>query len=226
MRRKDREITELSKIEDILARARVVHLGLSDDGMPYVVPMHYGYTLENGRLTLYLHSAREGRKLDVLRANANVFVEIDADEALIPKPDACGYSASFSCVMGSGKATLVEDAAEKCKGLSILMRTQTGRAFSVTEEMAQSVCVIRVDVDAFTAKQKTADAAVASQAEQRKTLSEMDNRELFAVATGDRGPIAQAYLRDVIRSYRAKFDGDADLRTMVQAVLAEEGFRP
>lgn len=157
MRRKDREITDLAAIEAILKRARVLHLGLADGNMPYVVPMHYGYTLRDGALTFYLHSAQEGRKLDVIRANPNAFVEIDADEALISGGEnACRYGASFSSVMASGRAAIVEDAAEKALALEILMRTQTGRAFPITEEMASTVAVIRVDVDAFSAKQRPA----------------------------------------------------------------------
>ena len=155
MRRKDREITDLAAIEAILKRARVLHLGLVNGNVPYVVPMHYGYSLRGGVLTFYLHSAQEGRKLDVIRANPNAFVEIDADEALISGGEtACRYGASFSSVMASGRAVIVGDAAEKALALEILMRTQTGRAFPITEEMASTVTVIRIDVDAFTAKQR------------------------------------------------------------------------
>ena len=66
MRRREREITDEAAIRDILDKAGVLHLGLSDDGQPYVVPMNYGYRLEKGKLTLYLHGAREGYKYEVL----------------------------------------------------------------------------------------------------------------------------------------------------------------
>ncbi len=155
MRRKDREITDLTEIEKIIKDARIVHLGMIDGDAPYVVPMHYGYTLENGVLTLYLHSAREGRKLDVLRANPNVFVEIDTDESLVSGGEiACKYGAAYASVMGAGRAVLVEDAEEKVRGLNLLMRTQTGRSFPITAQMAQNVAVIRVDVASFTAKRR------------------------------------------------------------------------
>ena len=67
MRRKDREITDAEEIRRILSRARVLHLGLNDDEGPYVVPMHYGFLFENGKLTLYTHCAREGHKLSLIR---------------------------------------------------------------------------------------------------------------------------------------------------------------
>lgn len=155
MRRKDREITDLTEIEGIIRTARYVHLGMVDGAVPYVVPMHYGYTMDNGALTLYLHSAREGRKLDVIRANPNVFVEIDTDEALISGGDvACKYGAAYSCVMGDGRAVIVEDADEKARALSILMRAQTGRDFPITEQMTEHVAVIRVEVDKLSAKRR------------------------------------------------------------------------
>ncbi|MCR5825321.1 MAG: pyridoxamine 5'-phosphate oxidase family protein [Oscillospiraceae bacterium] len=155
MRRKDREITDLAAIEEILRAARIVHLGLVDGTMPYVVPLHYGYTLADGKLTLYMHGAREGHKLDLIRANPNAFVEIDTDEELISGGDnACSYGASYASVMGSGHAMLVEDPEEKVRGLNVLMRTQTGRSFPITAQMAAGVAVIRVDVDSFSAKRK------------------------------------------------------------------------
>ena len=224
MRRKDREITDLVKIEEILKKARVLHLGLSDGDMPYVVPLHYGYTLEDSKLTFYMHGAKEGRKLDLIRANPKAFVEIDADEALVSGGNiACKYGASYASVMGSGTAVVVEDTAEKIKGLQALMRTQTGREFDVTEQMAAGVAVIRVDIDALTAKSRPVPAPDAEkEPDARKALADMDNRELFSVATGDRGPIAQEYLRNIVRGYRAKYGKDADLRSMVQTMLEEE----
>ena len=46
MRRKDREILDLDKIESIIAGARYMHLGMFDENYPYVVPLHYGYENE------------------------------------------------------------------------------------------------------------------------------------------------------------------------------------
>jgi len=155
MRRSDRQITDPGAIEEILHQAKVLHLGLMDGARPYVVPLHYGYELVDGKLTLYMHCAREGHKLDLIRANPNVFVEIDTGAVPISGGDvACRYGAAYSSLMGGGTATIVEDTEEKIRALEVLMKTQTGRAFAMTPEMAQSVAVIRVVVPAFTAKAK------------------------------------------------------------------------
>ncbi len=152
MRRTDREITDINKIESILKRARYMHLGMFDGSFPYVVPLHYGYQVENDRLTFYVHSAKEGHKLECLRTNRNVFVEIDRGEALISADVPCQYGAAYECVMCRGKAAFVDDPAGKSKALMILMKTQTGEEHEISEKMAEAVTVIRIEVEAYTAK--------------------------------------------------------------------------
>ena len=153
MRRTDREVTDAAAIRAILDKTRVLHLAMIDGGWPYVVPMHYGYTLENGRLTLYLHSAKEGRKLDALRRNDRVAFTLETDVSSVSGGDLpCKYGAAFASVMGEGRAVLLSDPAEKAAALQIFMRTQTGRTFAMTEAMTETVAVIRVDVGSYTAK--------------------------------------------------------------------------
>ena len=153
MRRKDREITEIEAIRAILDKAKVLHLAMIDGDRPYVVPLNYGYTLENGALTLYLHSAREGRKLDVLRQNDRVAFVLETNVSQVSGGDIpCKYSEAYASVMGEGTAVLLDDPVQKIEALQILMKTQTGREFAFTPAMAESVAVIRVNVDSFTAK--------------------------------------------------------------------------
>ena len=83
MRRSDREVTDIDQIMEIVDQAKILHLGMFAEGYPYVVPLHYGYEYENGVLTFYLHSAGEGRKMDLIRANPNVCVELEANVELV-----------------------------------------------------------------------------------------------------------------------------------------------
>lgn len=152
MRRKDREITDISKIEEIIAGARYLHLGLHDEPYPYVVPLHFGYTLEEGRLTFYVHCAGEGHKLNCIKANPNVFVQIDRGESLVTAEVPCGYSAEFESVMARGRATILESAEDKIAALNVLMNLQAGKEFEFNERMVAAVTVIRIDVDEYTAK--------------------------------------------------------------------------
>ena len=97
-----------------------------------------------------MHNALEGRKIDVIRANSTAFVQIDCDEALSPGSErACSYGASYASVMGDAEARVIEEPHEKVRGLTLLMRAQTGRDFAITEAMAASVSIIRIDVQHF-----------------------------------------------------------------------------
>ena len=153
MRRKDRQITDLEAIRAILDKAKVLHLAMIDGARPYVVPMNYGYVLAAGRLTLYLHGAKEGRKLDVLQQNDRVAFVLETDVSLVSGGDLpCKYGAAYASVMGEGRATILTDPVEKTDALTMLMKTQTGRNFYITEAMTDTVAVLRIDVEAFTAK--------------------------------------------------------------------------
>ncbi len=152
--RREREVTDRNEIVGILNRAKIVHIGMIDGDMPYVVPMNYGYILENGVLTLYVHGAKVGRKLDVIRNNPNVFIEIDTDIVPFEGKQACQYGTSYSSVMGEGKAEVVEDVQEKKRGLSVMMKTQTEKDFEFTDAMVNVVAVIKITVSEYTAKQR------------------------------------------------------------------------
>ena len=154
MTKRERQITDLNQIQNILNTCKVLHLGLAVDNEPYVVPLNYGYIMEDGKLTVYMHSALKGRKLDMIRANPNVFFEMDCDRNPFEGEKPCQYGLSYSSVMGRGKAVIVEDVEEKMNAMSILMKTQTGKDFTFDEKLVSIVAVIRIDVSEYTAKHR------------------------------------------------------------------------
>ena len=154
MTKRERQITDEAQITAILDAGKVLHLGLAVDNEPYVEPMNYGYTRENGKLVVYLHSAVRGKKLDMIRANPKVFFEIDCDLVPFKGELPCQYGLSYSSVMGKGIARIVDDVEEKKKAMSILMKTQTEKDFTFEDRLVSIVAVIRIDVDAYTAKHR------------------------------------------------------------------------
>ena len=154
MTKRERQITDEAQILNILDTAKILHLGLAVDNEPYVVPMNYGYTMENGKMVVYLHSALLGKKLDMIRANPNVFFEMDCDLTPFEGEKPCQYGLSYSSVMGRGRATIVEDVEEKMRGLTVLMKTQTGKDFAFNERLVSIVAIIRIDVAEYTAKHR------------------------------------------------------------------------
>ena len=151
MMRREREVTDQEEILHILNESKIVHVGLVDEDEPYIVPMNYGYTMDDG-LTLYIHSAAKGYKLDLIRKNPKVFLEMECDLFPIEGKVACQYGMAYRCLMARGIAEIVEDVEEKKQALSILMKTQTGKEFVFDDKVVSLVSVIKIHVLDYTAK--------------------------------------------------------------------------
>ena len=149
MRRHDKEITDRAAIDSIIERALVFRLGLSSDDQPYIVPLCFGY--EDG--ALYAHSAPEGRKLDVLRANDAVCVEFDVDHQLIAGEHACAWGMKYRSVIGFGRAVLVDSVEAKREACAIIMRHYSDRRFEVPDEELARITIIKVEIETLTGKQ-------------------------------------------------------------------------
>ena len=148
MRRKDQEITDIASIEDIIHKAQVCRLALSENGRPYIVPLCFGYKDNN----LYFHTACEGKKLDILRKNDNVCFEIDIDKELVKGKKACNCSMKYRSVIGFGKAELIEDIERKRRAFNIIMQNYYEGFFKYPEEAIQNTVIIRVEIESMTGK--------------------------------------------------------------------------
>lgn len=153
MRRNDRAVTNIDEILSIISSCKVIRLAMVDDGRPYIVPLNFGYRYEDGAFTFYCHSAREGRKLDILRQNNTVAFEMDCRGELLEAENACGCSYYYASILGEGHVDFPEGA-EKCCALSALMRHMAGREDIFTDEQAQAVTVLAIRVDSLSAKAK------------------------------------------------------------------------
>ena len=152
--KREQKITDPEQIRAILDEAKVLYLGLSTGDEPYVLPMNYGYCLEDGKLVLYLHSGLKGKKLDMIRENPRVSFALDWNRAPFEGDRACRYGMSYSSVMGRGKAQIVNDVKEKTRAMSLLMKAQTGKDFSFEDRLVSIVAVIRIDVAEYSAKHR------------------------------------------------------------------------
>ena len=153
MRRKDREITDFDEILRIVDDARILHLGIFDGDYPYIVPLNYGYEHKGNQLVFYVHAAKEGHKLDLIRENAHTCVELECDVDLISGGDIpCKYGSAYSSVIVRGRAEILEETPSKIRGLRLLMKHQTQREFEIDERMASTVEVIRITAESITAK--------------------------------------------------------------------------
>ena len=154
MRRTDREATDPGKIRAVIDSCTCCRLGLCDDGKAYIVPLNFGYAERDGRYVFYFHGAQEGRKLDLIRRTGWAGFEMDTDYKLNGSETACGYSARFRSVIGTGKVSIVEDPAEKREGLRLIMHHLTGREqWTFDERMLAAAAVIRLEAEELSCKE-------------------------------------------------------------------------
>ena len=154
MTKRERQVTDREEILKILDKCKILHLGLVDGDEPYVVPMNYGYVMEGEQLTLYMHGAAKGYKLDLMRKNPKVFFEMECDVQGFEGEIACQYGTVYQSIMGRGKATIIEEPQEKIETMKLFMKSQTGRDFEFSEKMVSAVVMIRIDVSEYTAKRR------------------------------------------------------------------------
>ena len=148
MRRKEKEITDINEIESIIQKSQVCRLAVADEGLPYIVPLCFGYKNK----MLYFHSAKEGQKIDILRRNRQVCFEFDIDARVRSGKTACAWGMGYKSVIGYGTASLVEDPEEKQKALDIIMRQYSEGEFEYSAKNLAEMLVIKVDVSAMTGK--------------------------------------------------------------------------
>ena len=156
MRRKDKEIRDIDEKLKIIAKCKICRLGLSDNNYPYIVPLNYGFSYDDGKLTLYFHSAIEGKKIDIIKNNNNGCFEIDCDTKLIEGENSCNCNYEFKSIIGLGKIILLDTKDEKINGLTHLMKQQTGKdiKYDFNENKLNNIVVLKMPVDEFTGKQK------------------------------------------------------------------------
>lgn len=153
MRRAEREVTEPDRIIGILDQCKVCRVGLNDGGEVYIVPMNFGYSMKEGRLFLYFHCAKEGRRVNILKKNHSVGFEMDCNHSLIQADCACQYSFRYASMIGNGEAEFIEDPKEKMKAFQIIMKHQTGKDFEFNEQMVNPVTMFRIVVDDYSCKE-------------------------------------------------------------------------
>ena len=153
MRRKDRQVTDPEQIRAVVAACGCCRLGLCDRGRAYIVPLDFGFTEQDGRYTFYFHSAREGRKIDLIRESGWASFEMDTGHQIISGEAACDYTARYQCVMGGGPVTLLETAEEKRAGLAAIMAHAAGAGpWDFSEAMLERTRVIRLEAEELTCK--------------------------------------------------------------------------
>lgn len=149
MKRTESEIKDRAEIDSIIRRSQCVRLGLSDDGQPYIVPLSFGYDGE----AIYVHCAKNGRKLDIIRKNNMVCFEFDIVMGVVEAGLACSWGMKYQSVIGTGTAQFIEDIESQRKALSLLIAQYSDREFTFPDEMLNCTAIVRIDIESLTGKQ-------------------------------------------------------------------------
>lgn len=150
MRRFKQELTR-ELCEEILSNGSYGVLAVSgDDNYPYTVPLCYIYM--DGKL--YFHCAKSGHKNDAIARNPKVsFCVVDSDE-IVPEE----YTSYFRSVVVFGKASVVEDDAERFRAIDCLAKrfhptdAQENRHSKINKQF-NPMQIIAVDIDHISGKE-------------------------------------------------------------------------
>lgn len=156
MRRKEREVTDLSKIEELLRTQEVMRVSMNDGEYPYTVPLNFGYFMHDNEITLYFHCAKEGKKISLLDKDNKVFILIDGNHELIRANCACSYTYHYRSLMGRAKARKVSDPNEKEFALNCMMHKFAGSSsFQFPSAILERLEIIRLDLSEYTCKENS-----------------------------------------------------------------------
>lgn len=148
MRRKDKEIKNTKEIESIINRSDVCRMALCENNSPYIVPVCFGYR-DN---CLYIHSAADGKKTDIIKKNKGVCFEFDTREGLIQSENPCDWDIKYCSVIGFGKAFFIDDFEGKTKALNIIAEHYSIDVHENQKDSVDNVTVIKIEIENLTGK--------------------------------------------------------------------------
>jgi uncharacterized protein len=150
MRRKEKEISDFTLIEEVIAKAHICRIAFSTNDMPYIVPVNFGYKDR----VLYFHSSCEGKKLDMLTINPNVCIQFDTDISIIKTENICNWSTKYKSVIAYGKASIVNDEKEKQLALNLLVsHLNELHDLKTVFPLNTDLCIVKIEFNQINGKQ-------------------------------------------------------------------------
>ena len=152
VRRKDREIKSFNKMENILRRASVCHVGTYGDGYPYVTPFNYFYA----RGVIAIHLSKEGKVFRNLLKHKRVCVEALEAGKVIKADSACKTGMQYRSVIAFGEAKIVEERRAKKMWLQkMLDKYRPDRKYSPMQgQDVDEVAVVVIRLKRVTGKER------------------------------------------------------------------------
>jgi nitroimidazol reductase NimA-like FMN-containing flavoprotein (pyridoxamine 5'-phosphate oxidase superfamily) len=152
MKKQKQEIVDRKALEEILAGSLICRIAMNDGDVPYLLPFNYGY--RDG--CMYIHSALEGKKIDLLSRDNRVCFEVEDPVEVIQKEKACKWATRYRSVVGYGTVEIVKDDTGKRQGLEVIM-AQHGAPHLTEYEPAnmKHMVILKLTITSLTGKQSS-----------------------------------------------------------------------
>jgi uncharacterized protein len=155
VREPHRGVYDRETVYSILDEGFLCHVGFAVDGQPYVIPTSYGRKDAN----LYIHGSAASRMLRNLQAAVPVCVTVTLLDGLVLARSVFNHSMNYRSVVILGKATLVDDPAEKLEALRTLSEHIIPQRWDdvrqPNERELKQTSVLRLPIEEFSAKVRT-----------------------------------------------------------------------
>jgi nitroimidazol reductase NimA-like FMN-containing flavoprotein (pyridoxamine 5'-phosphate oxidase superfamily) len=152
VREADRAVYDREAAYHILDEGFLCHVGFVADGQPFVIPTSYGRKDDS----LYIHGSAASRMLRQMKECVPVCVTVTLLDGLVLARSIFNHSMNYRSVVVLGKATLVDDPAEKIEALRLLSEHIIPGRWSDSrqpnERELKATSVLRLPIEEFSAK--------------------------------------------------------------------------
>lgn len=154
-RKPDRGAYDRATINAILDEGLIAHVGVVDDGQPFVIPTNY---VRDGE-SVILHGSSASRVMRLLASGAPASLTVTLLDGLVLARSANNHSTNYRSVVVIGRATLIDDPGEKLAALrAVVERVVPGRWDEIRPPDPQefkSTMVVRLPLGEASAKVRT-----------------------------------------------------------------------
>lgn len=148
MRRTKQELTK-EETEKILEKTSTGVLAvLGDNGYPYAVPLNFVYS--DG--AIYFHCAREGHKIDAIKANDKVSFTVVAKDAVVSEQ----FATDYYSVIVFGRAKILTEREDMTDALRVFNKKYAPQFQAEGEREIMKdidrVCIVKINIEHITGK--------------------------------------------------------------------------
>jgi nitroimidazol reductase NimA-like FMN-containing flavoprotein (pyridoxamine 5'-phosphate oxidase superfamily) len=152
MRKVNQEIKDPKVLEEILSAAIICRVAMMDGDLPYIIPFNYGYREGN----IYIHSAPEGKKINLIQQNKQVCFEVEDAAEIVKGEKACTWTTRYRSVVGYGTMEILSDDQSKQQGLEVIMAQHGApELIEFNPKNLNRLVILKLSITSLTGKQSS-----------------------------------------------------------------------